>query len=390
MSEAYGTKLVFQTVCADIPGMLSELSMKGIKVRDVRLVDGLTVNICIYKADRDELLRTIRRLGGEATLLKEYGATLMLRWLWKRWLIPIGILMLLLTTTFLQERILFVAVEGNDQVPEKQIIETAGKNGVAFGTIRSEIRSEQVKNALLQDISQLRWVGVNTRGCVATISVSERTAAEEKSVSHLVSSIVAVRDGVIDSVVVSDGNPLCAPGQAVRAGEVLISGYTDCGLKIDATRAKGEVYGLTRRSIVVCLPKLSEDRMEKTVLRKNYGLIIGKKRINLFKDSGIYSGSCDKMYEEYQLCLPGGYVLPVALTAETWYTYETAYFALSQEEAKDMLSMFARDYLLGHMLGGEILSCEEFITAEEDRFILVGHYLCREMIGREYSEEIIR
>ena len=38
------------------------------------------------------------------------------------------------------------------------------------------IRSEKVKNSLLQRIPQLQWAGINTDGCVAVISVREKTA----------------------------------------------------------------------------------------------------------------------------------------------------------------------------------------------------------------------
>jgi hypothetical protein len=47
-----------------------------------------------------------------------------------------------------------------------------------------------------------------------------------------------------------------------------------------------------------------------------YSILLGKKRINFYKGSGIYDGSCVKMVSQYHLTLPGDYVLPVTVVKE--------------------------------------------------------------------------
>ena len=49
---------------------------------------------------------------------------------------------------------------------------------------------------------------------------------------------------------------LCAPGQAVSKGQVLISGYTDCGLCVLSQRAQGEVMAYTGRSFSALMPSV--------------------------------------------------------------------------------------------------------------------------------------
>ena len=65
-----------------------------------------------------------------------------------------------------------------------------------------------------------------------------------------VGSIVASRDGVITSITTTKGTPLCKAGQAVKAGQILISGYTDCGISIRADPAEGEVFAETYREMM--------------------------------------------------------------------------------------------------------------------------------------------
>ena len=170
-----------------------------------------------------------------------------------------------------------------------------------------------MKNSLLEALPELEWAGINTYGCTAVISVSEKTQSSESSDKHKVSSIVAERDGIISSCTVIRGNPVCKIGEAVRAGETLVSGYTDCGIKIQATRAQAEIYATTMRQLTVLSPldyiQEGQIRCEET----KYSLILGKKRINLSKDSGNFTSVCDKMYWQYYCVLPGGFQLPISV-----------------------------------------------------------------------------
>ena len=81
----------------------------------------------------------------------------------------IGLCLLLLLVCILPTRVLFMRVEGNESIPENLILEAAEDCGIRFGASRSAVRSEKVKNGILSRISELQWVGVNTKGCIAVI-----------------------------------------------------------------------------------------------------------------------------------------------------------------------------------------------------------------------------
>ena len=202
------------------------------------------------------------------------------------------------------------------------------------------------------------------------------------------SSIVASRDGFIVSATVTRGNSLCRVGQSVKAGQVLISGYTDCGICIQATRAEGEICAQTSRDFAAVTPAQWTVRGEQTAVRRKYSLIIGKKRINLWKDSGILQGSCDRMDRRYELTLPGGFRLPVTLCVEEYTFYDGEMMTLEPDAAEAALSKFAQSALTQQMVAGRILSREESITQSEDKYLLEGTYACVEMIGRVRREQI--
>ena len=279
---------------------------------------------------------------------------------------------------------------GNQNVPEHLILEMASDCGLSFGTERREIRSEKVKNALLGAVPELEWVGINTAGCVATISVRERQSSENSQPPQGVCSIVAIRDGVVQEVTVTGGSAACKRGQAVRAGQVLISGYTDCGLSIRAERAKGEIYATTSHRLFFIMPQMQSQRGQIVSQKQKYSLIIGKNRINFYQDSGNSDVSCVKMYEENFVTLPGGFQLPVAIVTETWVEYEKCMPTGTTEESSQSLSMLAQAYLRGQMVAGTILSKDESFTEQDGILQLDGEYGCFEMIGRERNEEIIK
>ena len=203
-----------------------------------------------------------------------------------------------------------------------------------------------------------------------------------------VSSIVAVRDGVIESCTAEKGTALCKPGQSVIKGQKLISGYTDCGITIRAEAAEGEVYALTEYKLSVCTLSICRRQCEKTGSGTKYSLKIGKKRINFYKGSGISDTTCDRIYTEKYITLPGGFVLPIAIITEQYFYYDCEDCASTI--ADGLLSGFAKDYLLEQMVGGSILSSVESIQTTEGSRTLEGIYRCREMIGRVVKEEIIK
>lgn len=294
--------------------------------------------------------------------------------------------MLMALSLLLQTRIFFVEVEGNTHLEDAQILEAAADCGIRFGATRRDIRSEEVKNRLLEQMPQLRWIGVNTYGCRAVISVRERNIREEISDAGGISSIAASCDGIITSCTVTQGTPMVSAGQAVRAGQILISGFTDCGITIRATRAQGDVFALTQRKISLSTPKISSQRQLTGEKTTRFSLTLGKKRINFYKGSGISPGSCVKMYARYVLTLPGGFQLPVALTKETVLSGQLE--ETSREISEDFFQTFADDYLQSQMVAGKILHADGELQSLPDRYAFTCTYSCEEMIGARRQEKI--
>ena len=374
---------------ADPSRALMLISAADIHVFGTQQISDLTFLFRIRRCDFKKLRTLTQKRGESLTVRRRPGLYWTGKRLLKRPVLMGGLLLLLLLAAFLPSRIYFVEVDGNTSIPARLILEAAENCGIGFGASRREVRSEKMKNALLAAIPELQWAGVNTKGCVAVISVREKTTVENTEVERAVSRIVASRDGVIVSCTVERGNALCKVGQAVRAGELLVSGYTDCGLSIRATRSVGEVYAQTQQILEALTPSEYTVQASQTGIEKKYALIVGKKRINFYKDSGILGTTCDKMSTVNYLTLPGGFTLPVALVTEQWVSYDCETRSAADDEAERLLGDFAETYLKQQMVAGRILQKNQEISLQDAAYLLRGRYACLEMIGREQNEEIL-
>ena len=384
-------KLQISFVSAQANIVLNKLTAADIPIYDVVYHDALTVSLWTASHNVKKLNAVMQRCGCDYRVNAKRGVLWHSVSLIKRPVLLLGLTLFVLIALWLPSRILFITVEGNETIPGKYILECAKDCAITFGSSRRTVRSEQSKNMLLSKIPQLQWVGINTSGCVANILVREGTTRHEIPAETSVSSIVASRDGVIQSIDVLHGTKTCSIGQTVKQGDLLISGYTDCGLKVNAEAAEGEVYAYTTRDLQVIAPypvACKTDILGKSV---HYRLRMGKKEINLYNGSGISGTSCDKMYVEEYWSLPGGFRLPVSFIRETCVYYaDSNVMEPNGEQTQTWVAEFADKYLSGQMVAGSILSQQVAWQSQDTYSTLTGNYACLEMIGKVKIEETLR
>lgn len=366
-------------VSAEPEELLRRIHREGIITWDVEMLDQITWQFAINTVNKKRIEQLVAEDGGTCESVGTLGMYGILKKIIKRpILILAGVLMVVLSF-WMPSKVLFVRVEGCKEVAPRLILQEAEKCGIYFGAQRNEIRSEQVKNKLLSQIPLLQWAGVRTVGCVAVITVTEKTTAEENKTENAVCSIVAARDGIIAEITILRGNGLCKPGQAVKAGQVLISGYTDCGICIQAQRAEGEILAHTKRNVCVISPTQRVLRLKMKDADEKISLIIGKKVINFSKGSGILGSSCAKIYEQKYINLPGGFVLPISILRERWIVYDIS--VDPDPEQPEDLPDFARAYVLKQTNAGKIEHIQEALTSQEGYVQLDAVYDCIENIG---------
>ena len=375
-------------ICADPIGLVSELVNHGFDLQNVSVEDDLTIVVIIAHKDEKRLGTFLAYKGISFSVYKRKGIAYSALKILKRPILLFGLMLFTIITLLLPNRILFICVEGNEKVSTEQILSSAEQAGIHFGASRKNIRSEKIKNHLLEIIPQLQWVGVNTHGCVALITVKEEVLPETDAATKGIYSIVASRDCVIRQMTVHKGNPICTVGQPVRKGQVIVSGYTDCGDWIRSECAEAEVFGDTLRYITAKALMTYERRVRKKNTDTKFSIVCGKKRINLFKDTGNLDTSCVKMYKQYYIVLPGSFVLPFSLLTSTEIGFESEPALSSEDIDFGWVDNAVVVYLHEQMSSGCVLSKVTKTESADDVLIYYGAFACREMVGKKRSEEI--
>lgn len=369
-------------------GALQKIQDAGICIYDVLAHDAFRISFSAKRKDIRSITRICEKRGDRIDIEGWTGYIFYILRLLKRPLFLAGLLCWLFLSLWLPTRILFVFVSGADRISDTYILECAADCGIRMGASGKEVRSEQVKNALLSQIPTLQWAGVNTSGCVATIYVREKTPKDIVSPKVAITDILSTQDAIVKEITVHAGTALCQPGQAVKKGQALISCYQDNGQVLQFTGARGEVFGESKRYLHATTPLYAYKRTRILSQSVKNHIVIGKNPIFFHKDSGILDASCVKMYKVKECILPGGFVLPILLVREyiTEYAIEPV---IVPSTRLGWLFDYIEDYLENDLIAGSVLSRQTSTVQTEDTFSIYGTYDCREMIADYECEGIL-
>lgn len=363
--------------------VLSRLSRERVRFWDLRRDDDFTVTLTVRRRDIDRASQLIARTQGEITERTALGLPVVTRRLRRRWAFFAAAALVLASMQVVTDFVWHVDVAGNDRVPAEAIRRELAELGVGFGTWGFDIVPQDLKNRMLAEIPELEWLTVVRSGGLATAVVREREPTPEVVDRRMVTNLVAVRDCLITDVEALSGQAVCAPGDTVRAGELLISGWMDLELCTRATRALGEVYGRTwhRREAVTPAETVCQTYEGET--HRRYALVLGRTRINFYGDSGNWGQGCDKIITYHTLTLPGGCQLPVTLVEETAVERETEARAVTPAEAEALLTGAAEAAVTGELVAGQVLQRTADVRRDGGVYRLEGTWECREMVARE-------
>lgn len=360
---------------------LNALSRAGTEFHGIEKEDELNLLVSVSRRDARRAERIARRCMCEAERVYTRGLRKDLGKLLRRPVLTLGLLMAIAAVFFLQSFVWVIEVRGNETVHTQTVLRALEAEGIHCGAWAAGIAYKQVRNPLLNRLPQLSWIAVNRSGGKLTVLVTERRSTASERPKYAAAHVIAARDGVLTAVNVSEGVRLCAVGETVRAGQVLVSGFEDYGVYLRAVCAQAEIYGQTWHKMTLVMPA-------KTVQKRYTGrewtrttLILGRKRIKICGNSGILGSSCDKMISVKELSLPG-YSFPVTLETEIYREYEPVECAADAADAERTLSEAYERLTLASMIAGQIVSTESTVYESDGRYILTAESTCTEMLAR--------
>ena len=214
---------------------------------------GFFVNIKITDYKKLKNLRKSIKFPPKFRIHKKYGLPFILKSYEKRKGLAVGVILSLLLLNLLSSYIWDIKVVGNQQIATTEIIATCEELGVKKGIRKRLIDTYNLKPALILKCDGIAWCSFNVEGSVLTIDISE-VKDSSKDKNTFPSNIVATIDGVIISTEIAKGTRLVENGQAIRKGDLLVSGAVNYGEKTDFIQSEGKIIAETDRVFTKTIP----------------------------------------------------------------------------------------------------------------------------------------
>ena len=300
---------------------LNALGEAGIEAKRAERADEFTLRLTLDERDYSAAAAIAARSQCELARISSRGGALLARRLRRRIALltaaVVCFALLAAGSLFVWE----IDISGCESVTEGEVRRALASAGVAEGSFWPAWDADAVKNHLLLEIPELAWAGVSVSGSRAEVRVRERIERPELASDGAPGSITAASSGIIERMEVYEGAPAVSVGDAVAAGETLVSGEMASAVgDTRYVRARAAVTARTYVELTACAP-LKYERLREADTHSRWSLIIGSGRVNFFRGSSQTPPGCGKIIEEYPLAWEGVFRLPVTLVRETVIEY---------------------------------------------------------------------
>ena len=213
----------------------------------------------------------------------------------------LAIFLLVLSERFVWD----IDVVGNEAMREDEVREILRACDFDVGSHIPSLRVRALENRILLSTDRIAWVSVYLDGTVARVQIVERETPPDEGVpstSAKPANVVAAVDGQIESVCIYRGEAVVKVGQAVKAGELLVSGiYTSEYAGFRYTRAAAEILARTEHTYTVDIPFAYKEKVYGEEKTQGITLNFFNFPLKIFKSTGKVDGECDIIEKNIRL-----------------------------------------------------------------------------------------
>ncbi len=198
----------------------------GSEVWHVRRTGAGTVTACVSVEGFYALRKLVRGHEIRIRILEKHGLIMRLSRLRFRKVLLYGWAVVLALLIAASRRIWFIEIDGCDRVRESDVLTVLDGISVRPGARRMAVPTSLIGREIMESDPRIAWAGAQLHGVTLAVSIEEAEDVPELSTEGeaVPSSIFAAKDGVITGITVYDGKALVHVGDAVLAGQELITG----------------------------------------------------------------------------------------------------------------------------------------------------------------------
>lgn len=195
---------------------------RGIGFWDVKYLGRDRILLRVRLGAVGALRHIARRTGNRFTVQQKAGLPFLIWRARRRKALCGGALFFLAAVYLFFSFVWVVEVTGAKKTDPAVILKAAAECGLKSGAPRWRLNEKEVERSILERFPTIAWVGVEIKGSKASVTVVEKKMPGRFPYSP--AHIVARKAGLIEELLVLDGQPVVKEGDTVLPGQLLISG----------------------------------------------------------------------------------------------------------------------------------------------------------------------
>ncbi len=342
----------------------------------------------------DMLCFILRRCDREKAeiLAEEYGVTLEMQvqpslpaWLFRYRLrigIPIGMILGAALLIYTSNVVMVIEFQGNRNVTDKELLAALEDCDVERGTFIGDVDFYRSELYLRHCFDEIAWVGMRHTGNRLVVEVMETELKPQMVEDRVPCHIIADRTAQITGVNVSRGQLMHIVGEAVKEGEVLVSGIqADEYGHMTFRHAIAEIQGVYEEEQTFFCASMQPVRAYTGNVIENRTLDFLSLRLPLSHNDCPYS-DYNKTIEITPMTLFGA-ELPIHLERTKQMEYAVTEQILTPDEMRQNLQEQQERYEANFLTDCEIIQKKTHYTKKETAMVLTVSYVLEGEIGLE-------
>lgn len=268
LTSFFNGYVTVELIGGNVSALINAAQAAGVVIWDISWQKKGHAVCSLQVRDFRRFRKIARSAGVKFHILHKHGFPFFLVRLEKRKFFVFGFIIFLIALVVASNMVWDVDVEGNDTVPDEEVVRLAREAGVYPGQWQFRLEdNDTIQRKLMLKLSDASWVGVRIQGTRAIITVVEKRKVDDREREEDSGGpydLVASRSATIaDLSGVQSGRVLVDYNQAVKKGQRLVSGVygNDESESQMIAGAKGVVIGETWYETTVAVPLQQERKV---------------------------------------------------------------------------------------------------------------------------------
>jgi len=307
--------------------------VNNIYLWDIEKIDYTTIKAKINIRDFFKLRSIVRKTDSNIQIIEKCGMPFKIKTVKRRKWFFFGLGALLIFIYILSSYIWMIEIHGLEKIDEQTVLENLSYAGLRVGIKKSKVEKRDIENRMLIQMPELTWMGIEIKGTKAFVTVVEKKPEPQLINRDEPCDIVASKNGVIEKILVLNGDGVVKDGDTVKKGQLLVSGtIIREGLPERYVHSMAEVNARTWYEDVEEIPFEQIEYKKTGRTFTTYSMEIIKKKIERAKK--VPFEDYNKNSKDIYILSFGSYVFPIKLTVTKYEELVPLTKIISEEEAK--------------------------------------------------------